>query len=93
MEEDKSPSGPILRLVNEIADEFPDKLISTLAYQYSRKAPEMTIPRENVEIMLCTIELHRHASIVNDPGAASFRDDIVAWGKMAKNIFIWDYTN
>lgn len=92
MEEDKSPSGPILRLVNEIADEFPDKLISTLAYQYSRKAPEKTIPRENVEIMLCTIELHRHASIVNDPGAASFRDDMIAWGKIAKNIFIWDYT-
>lgn len=90
--EDKSPSGPIIQLVNEIAATFPDKIISTLAYQYSRKAPEKTIPRENVEVMLCTIELHRQASILKDEGAKSFRDDMIAWGKIAKNIFIWDYT-
>lgn len=90
--EDKSPSGPIIRLVNDIATAFPDKIISTLAYQYSRKAPEVTVPRNNVEVMLCTIELHRHASIMKNEDAQSFRDDMIAWGKIAQNIFIWDYT-
>ena len=36
IEEEKAPSGTIIRFVNEIAREFPDKIISTLAYQYSR---------------------------------------------------------
>jgi hypothetical protein len=90
--EDKSPSGPIIRLVNDIALAFPDKIISTLAYQYSRKAPEVTVPRNNVEVMLCSIELHRQESIVKDVDAKSFRDDMIAWGKIANNILIWDYT-
>ncbi|MGB2821166.1 MAG: DUF4838 domain-containing protein, partial [Phycisphaerae bacterium] len=38
-----SQSGPLLHFVNAIADDiagdYPDKLISTLAYQYTRKPP------------------------------------------------------
>ena len=33
--EEKSPAGPVIRFVNEVAKHFPDKIISTLAYQYS----------------------------------------------------------
>ena len=57
--EEGSPSGPIIRFVNEVAKRFPDKIISTLAYQYSRQAPKITKPADNVQIMLCTIELNR----------------------------------
>ncbi len=87
-----SPSGPIIHLVNTIAKEFPDKIISTLAYQYSRKAPLKIRPRKNVEIMLCTIELHRHKSIETNPECADFKKDMEDWGKISSNIFLWDYT-
>lgn len=87
-----SPSGPIIQLVNDIAKQFPDKIISTLAYQYSRKAPLKIKPRKNVEIMLCTIELHRHESIENNPECADFKKDMEDWGKISSNIFLWDYT-
>lgn len=87
-----SPSGPIIHLVNTIAKEFPDKTISTLAYQYSRKAPLKVKPGRNVEIMLCTIELHRHESIETNPECADFKKDMEDWGKISSNIFLWDYT-
>lgn len=87
-----SPAGPIIQLVNDIALQFPDKIISTLAYQYSRKAPLKIKPRKNVEVMLCTIELHRHASIETNPECADFKKDMEDWGKICSNIFLWDYT-
>lgn len=90
--EEGSPSGPIIRFVNKVAGQFPDKVISTLAYQFSRKAPKLTKPLDNVQIMLCTIELNRALSIESDPSSRSFRDDIVDWGKISKHIYLWDYT-
>ncbi len=60
---DGSPSGSILRFANAVADSFPDKVISTLAYQYSRSAPKVTKPRPNVNIMLCSIEEDRSRPI------------------------------
>lgn len=92
IKEEGSPSGPIIRLVNEIAAQFPDKIISTLAYQYSRKAPAKTKPSGNVEIMLCTIELFRDQPIETNVESADFKNDMEDWGKISSNIFLWDYT-
>ncbi len=90
--EEGSPAGPIIRFVNKVAAQFPDKTISTLAYQFSRQAPGITKPADNVQIMLCTIELNRSKPIETDPTSKSFLKDIVDWGKISKNIYIWDYT-
>ena len=87
-----SAAGPIIHFVNKVAAEFPDKMISTLAYQYSRKAPKHVKPADNVQIMLCTIELNRSKNIENDPLSISFLKDITDWGKISKNIYLWDYT-
>ena len=87
-----SAAGPIIHFVNKVAAEFPDKMISTLAYQYSRKAPKHIKPADNVQIMLCTIELNRSKDIENDPLSISFLKDITDWGKISKNIYLWDYT-
>lgn len=92
IEEEGSPSGPIISLVNDIAARFPDKTISTLAYQYSRKAPSKIKPLKNVEVMLCTIELHRQASIDQNPECADFKKDMEDWGTCCQQLFLWDYT-
>ena len=83
--------GSILELVNRVAAEFPDKTISTLAYQYSRPAPAHLKPADNVNIVLCTIELNRSRPIATDAGAASFRKDMEDWARITDNILIWDY--
>jgi hypothetical protein len=92
IEEEKSASGPIIHFVNRVAERFPDKTISTLAYQYSRQAPAVTKPLDNVQIMLCTIELNRGEAIADDPRSSLFLKDLEDWGKISKHIFLWDYT-
>lgn len=92
IEEEGSPAGPIIRFVNRVAEQFPDKIISTLAYEYSRPAPRVTKPRDNVQIMLCTIELNRSKSIESDSASRQFLEDIADWGKISNHIYLWDYT-
>ena len=86
-----SPSGSIVSFVNQVADQFPDKMISTLAYEYGRRAPKSLIPRDNVNIMLCSIEINRDKPITADPTSADFARDVQEWGKIAKDIIVWDY--
>lgn len=92
IDEEGAPSGPVVRFVNRLASEFPDKIISTLAYQFSRQAPKVTRPLPNVQIMLCTIELNRSKPMEQDSTSRSFVKDIADWGKIASNIYLWDYT-
>ncbi|MFC2125925.1 DUF4838 domain-containing protein [Bacteroidota bacterium] len=85
-----SPSGSMIEFVNAIANEFPDKMISTLAYQYTRKAPATLKPAPNVLITLCSIECDRSAPI--EDNCRDFAQDLIDWGKLTDNIRIWDYT-
>ncbi|MFA6932388.1 MAG: DUF4838 domain-containing protein, partial [Bacteroidales bacterium] len=94
-EREEAPSGALIEFVNKVAREFPDKTISTLAYQYSRKAPKYIKPENNVQIMLCTIEEDRNRTIEEssiealkkNSNAQTFANDIKDWGKITKNIF------
>lgn len=84
-------AGTMLEFVNKVAAEFPDKIISTLAYQYTRRAPVGIKPAKNVNIMLCSIECNRSQPIATDRRSESFRRDIEDWGKLSDNILMWDY--
>ena len=83
------PTGTMIQFVNKIAAEYPDKTISTLAYQYTRK-PSKTAPAKNVMITLCSIECDRSATI--EEKCTDFADDLRGWNKISDNIRIWDYT-
>lgn len=90
--------GPLLHLVNRVAKaterEFPDKLVETLAYQWSRQAPKTIRPRHNVVIRLCDIECcfaHPLNSGCN-PRNTAFVEDLRAWSKVCDRLWIWDYT-
>jgi len=86
-----SPAGSYVEFVNKVAAAFPDKVISTLAYQFTRKPPLHVKPASNVNIMLCTIECDRRIPIEQDTSAGSFLSDIQGWSKIAGDILIWDY--
>lgn len=89
-EHEESPSGSMIAFVNKVAEAFPEVQISTLAYQYTRKAPKHVKPKDNVLITLCSIECDRSASI--DEKCGAFATDLKAWGKISDNVRIWDYT-
>lgn len=93
--EEGSPAGLMLRFVNAVAqaceEEFPNVAISTLAYQYTRKPPTITQPRDNVIVRLCSIECSFSVPLVHERNQA-FRDDIIGWSKLCNRLYIWDYT-
>ena len=86
-----SSSGTMIEFVNKVAAAFPDKIISTLAYQYTRSAPKFIRPASNVNIMLCTIECDRNRSIDSDTSRGSFYADLRDWSRISNDILIWDY--
>ncbi len=93
--EEGSPAGLMLRFVNAVAEdieeEFPNVAISTLAYQYTRKPPRITKPRDNVIVRLCSIECSFSVPL-SDERNSTFRDDIIGWSKICDRLYIWDYT-
>lgn len=86
-----SYSGAYIEMANSIAQAFPDKQISTLAYQFTREAPKNIEPLPNVNIMFCSIECNRSMPLVDDPRSKSFVKDMKDWSAISSNIFLWDY--
>jgi hypothetical protein len=87
-------SGLMLWFVNQTAEamekEFPDKYIGTFAYQYTRKPPQHIRPRDNVVVILCSIECD-FSHPFSHPHNKAFLDDLKNWTAVTPNIFIWDY--
>ena len=97
-DEEESHAGTMVRFVNAVAEavekEFPNAIIETLAYQYTRKPPKKTRLRRNVIPCLCTIECDFAQPIDVSPYKQniSFRDDIRGWAKQTDLLYVWDYT-
>lgn len=90
--EEGTHAGSLIRFVNRIAAQFPDKQFTTLAYTYTIQPPAVTKPAENVIIMLSSIDAYRHRPLAEEASAAGFRKALQDWKKVTGNIFIWDYT-
>ncbi len=94
-EEEGAPSGLVIRFVNRVAEEiekhFPQVLVDTLAYQYTRKPPRQARPRRNVIVRLCTIECSFSQPLETGPQNEPFRRDLEGWSQIAPQLYIWDY--
>lgn len=98
--EEGSHSGTMIRFVNAIADDiredYPNVLVDTFAYTdgYTRQAPKITVPRDNVVIRLCSIECKFSAPM--DSGYSEdneeFLQDLKDWSAISDHLFVWDYT-
>lgn len=98
-----SDMGTMLTFVNRIADElgpeYPNLKIDTFAYRSTRRPPKGIVPRDNVIIRLCSIECcfrHPIEECSETPGHENltdkFSDDLLAWSKLAKTLYVWNYT-
>ena len=98
--EEGSHAGTMIRFVNAIADDirddYPAVLVDTFAYLdgYTRQAPQITVPRDNVVIRLCSIECKFSAPM--DSGYSEdnerFIQDLKDWSAISDHLFVWDYT-
>ena len=90
-------SGQMIRFVNRIAEavekEYPDVLIHTFAFSYTRTAPQNVVPRDNVLVQLCSNECCTNHPLENDcEKSAQFLKDLKEWSSICENLYIWDYT-
>ena len=94
-EAEESHAGTLLLMLNRVAEavekEFPDVLVESLAYQYTRKPPKTIKPRDNVLIRLCTIECS-YLQPLDGEQNRKFAEDMEGWSKLARHLFVWDYT-
>lgn len=96
-EEEGSQSGPVIRFVNAIAEvtsqQFPEKLIDTLAYQYTLDAPRKTVPHRNVRVRLCSITCcqgHTYGTCAH-PESLRFLHALEGWSRLKTQMYIWHY--
>ncbi|GMU92163.1 MAG: hypothetical protein AMXMBFR4_12210 [Candidatus Hydrogenedentota bacterium] len=96
-EAEGSQMAPVMFLVNRVAkavaEEFPDKLIDTLAYQYTRKPPKTMRPEPNVIIRLCSIECcFAHSfEACDSPENREFVEDVKGWSTICNRLWVWNY--
>ena len=91
-----SAAGSVLEIVNLVADavaeEYPDRLVATFAYDYSQEPPMHLRPRPNVEIWYCQSQCFIHA--LDDPtcerNVVQYRR-MRGWSKLTDNLMVWTY--
>lgn len=82
------------RVADEVAKQFPEAYIMASAYNWSQRPPAHMKPRDNVVIALSSIrcDFGHPLGLSEDEETVGFRQDIEGWSKIAKRLYIWDYT-
>ncbi|ULT46561.1 DUF4838 domain-containing protein [Niabella defluvii] len=83
-----SPAGSMIKFVNEVASFFPEKMIVTLAYTYTQKAPIKIKPANNVLVMFCCSGNYNRSKPLSKQGIGSV---LLPWTRLSRNIMVWDY--
>ncbi len=93
LEETGSMMGTMLPIINSLAEKFPDKVISTLAYFYNEEVPKGMVCEENVNIVLCPIntgQLYSYRFGASEK-AAKTKQLVESWSAVCQSLMIWDY--
>lgn len=90
-EQEGGPSGSLIHFLNKLAQRFPDKEFSTLAYLYTMHPPRQVKPLPNVNIMLCDIDCDREVPLTDNASGRDFMKAMKGWSAISNNIFVWDY--
>ena len=91
-EREGAESGVLLELVNAVAErveqQYPDVLISTLAYWHTDRPPAHIKPRRNVVIHFGVLDRNHKFPI---PKVGNFRRYLQTWTRIAPRVYMWDY--
>lgn len=90
-------SGVMIWFVNKVANQvskhYPNVMIGTFAYMYTRHAPENIMPEKNVVVRLCNVEccFSHPLESLNCSYNTDFMKDLHDWSRLTNHIYIWDY--
>ena len=89
-----SAAAPLIQMLNRIAadvrEEYPWAVISTLAYEFSRKPPKSLRAGDGVLVRFCT-EAMNIAAPIDHPSNRVMREELLGWAKQARMLGIWSY--
>jgi len=92
-----TPAGSLIAFLNQVAEAvekvYPEVMIDTLAYQYTRTPPKTLKLRKNILIRLCTIEFDFSLPVDRSTKDSNkrFIEEIRGWQALTDNLYIWDY--
>lgn len=78
--------------LNELAKQFPEQKLMSLAYLHTSEPPVGLHFVHNLYIMYCPINLNRGRSFAEDPRSANMRSILKNWTETTQNLLFWDYT-
>jgi len=97
-EEEGSPSGLMIRVVNAVAEaleeEFPNVVFQTFAYSYTQAPPKYARPRHNVAVQFCTIGECAAHPITSGCGWGendNLTEQLKEWSSICNHVSVWDY--
>ncbi len=94
IEEEGSPSAPLIQFVNAVAErihqKYPHIQVETLAYNYSEKPPKTLRTAPNVLVRLAPASSD-HGNPINSDKNAHARDSLLAWSEKASQLSMWYY--
>jgi hypothetical protein len=92
---EETKMASLMVLVNAVAQDiekdYPNVLISTLAYGETGKIPKTMRPRKNVSIMLCSDKTGAWRRPFEPSEICEIGTLVKDWSKVCKRLFIWDY--
>ena len=77
-------------VAEKVGEQYPEVLVTTLAYGKTVFAPKKIMPRDNVVIRLCNPNLA--SSSIYAPRFDEYRDTTEQWAKVAKHLMCWEYS-
>ncbi|MGO4771979.1 DUF4838 domain-containing protein [Flavobacterium sp. W22_SRS_FK3] len=86
-----SPQGAHYYFLNQIAKQFPQTKIATLAYLFSYQPPKNLKLATNLYPIVCAIEANRGEAL-NEGKNISIKNTLQKWTHVSKNVMFWDYT-
>jgi len=87
----KNATGSVVRLLNELATEFPKHYFFTTAYLTTAEAPDRPL-ESNTGVFISTIDLPKRPVLdKNDNPVHKFAILISDWKEKTNNIYLWDY--
>ena len=88
-----SRAGALIEILNRLAERFPDKYISTLAYLFTKDVPEGIECADNVNIVIAPIQTSQlySSKYGENDASAQAKEMIEGWSAVCDNLFVWDY--
>jgi hypothetical protein len=95
VEREGSESGPVVQFLNQIgesiAQDYPDIILATLAYNQTQSAPKTLRPRDNVLIAWCDVYPRSdHLRPLTHPFNVNQARDLKKWGEVSPRLGIGD---